>query len=103
MLTVLDRDTPQPKDRLPPSLPPHLEPSTFQEPRWLWFTLLELGFPLLMDEFLKPIHPEIEEYMRRHARYNSNNGAFYMKSNADSVKNTTKQGTYQNPRTRSRV
>jgi len=66
MLTVLDRDTPQPKDRLPPFFPPHLEPNSFQEPPWLWFTLPELGFPLLMDEFLRPIHPEIEEYMRRH-------------------------------------
>jgi len=65
MLTVLDRDTPQPKDRLPPYFPPHLEPNTFQEPPWLWFTLPELGFPLLMDEYLRPIYPEIEEYMRR--------------------------------------
>ena len=66
LLTVLDRDTPQPKDRLPTFLPPHLEPNTLQEPPWLWFTLPELGFPLLRDEFLRPIHPEIEEYMRRH-------------------------------------
>jgi len=42
MLTVLDRDTPQPKDRLPPYFPPHLEPNTVQEPPWLWFTLPEL-------------------------------------------------------------
>ena len=61
MLTVLDRDTPQPKDRLPTFLPSHLEPTTFQEPPWLWFTLLELGFPLLIDEFLRLIHPEIED------------------------------------------
>ena len=66
MLTALDRDTPQPKDRLPSFFPPHLEPNTSQEPPWLWFTLPELGFPLLIDEFLRPIHPEIEEYMRRH-------------------------------------
>ena len=51
-------------------LPPHLEPNIFQEPPWLWFTLPELGFPLLMDEFLRPIHPEIEEYMRRHVSNN---------------------------------
>ena len=38
-----------------------------------------------------------------HARHNSNNGVYYMKSNVDSVKNTTKQGTYQYPRTPSRV
>ena len=66
MLTVLDRDTPQPKDRLPPFLPSHFEPTNFQEPPWLWFTLPELGFPLLRDEFLRPIHPDIEDYMRRH-------------------------------------
>ena len=42
------------------------EPNTFQEPPWLWFTLLELGFPLLTDEYRRPIHPEIEEYMRMH-------------------------------------
>jgi len=32
----------------------------------IWFTLPELGFPLLMDEYHIPIHPEIEEYMRRY-------------------------------------
>ena len=37
-----------------------------QEPPWLWFTLPELGFPLLTDEYRKPIHSEIEEYMRRY-------------------------------------
>jgi len=37
-----------------------------QEPPWLWFTLLELGFPLLTDEYCRLIHPEIEEYMRRY-------------------------------------
>ena len=30
------------KYRLPPFLPSHLEPTTFQEPPWLWFTLPEL-------------------------------------------------------------
>ena len=40
-------------------------PHTFQEPPWLWFTLPELGFPLLTDEYRRPIHPEIED-MRRH-------------------------------------
>jgi len=38
-----------------------------EEPPWLWFTLPELGFPLLKDECRRPIHPEIEEYMRRYA------------------------------------
>jgi len=37
-----------------------------QEPTWLWFTLPELGFPLLTDEYRRPIHPEIEEYMRKY-------------------------------------
>ena len=42
------------------------ESTTIQEPPWLWFTLPELGFPLLTDEYRRPIHPEIEEYMRRY-------------------------------------
>jgi len=66
MLTALDRDTPQSKDGLTPHFRPHQEPNTFQEPPWLWLTLPELGFPLLMDEYGKPIYPEIEGYMRRH-------------------------------------
>ena len=37
-----------------------------QEPPWLWFTLPELEIPLLTDEYRRPIHPEIEEYMRRY-------------------------------------
>ena len=37
-----------------------------QETAWLWFTLPELGFPLLKDEYRRPIHPEIEEYVRRY-------------------------------------
>jgi len=66
MLTALDRVTPQTKDGITPHFLPQQEPNTFQEPPWLWFTLLELGFPLLTDEYGRPIHPEIEEYMRRH-------------------------------------
>jgi len=66
MLTALNRDIPQTKDGLTPHFLPHQEPNTFQEPPWLWFTLPELGFPLLTDEYHRPIHPEIEEYMRRH-------------------------------------
>jgi len=37
-----------------------------QEPPWLWFTLPELGCPLITDEYRRPIHPEIEEYMQRY-------------------------------------
>ena len=66
MLTALDRDTPQTKDGLAPPYLPKQEPNTFKEPPWLWFTLPELGFPLLTDEYRRPIHPEIEEYMRRY-------------------------------------
>jgi len=36
-----------------------------QEPPWLWFTLPELGFPLLKDKYRRKIHSEIMEYMRR--------------------------------------
>ena len=38
-----------------------------------------------------------------HARYNSNNWVYYIKSNVGSVKNTTRQEIFQNPRTRLRV
>ena len=51
MLTALDRDTPQTKDGLAPHYLPKQEPTTFQEPPWLWFTLPELGFPLLTDQY----------------------------------------------------
>ena len=67
MLVALDRDTPQTKDGL--ALPINFSTQELiitQEPPWLWFTLPELGFPLLTDEYRRPIHPEIEEYMRRH-------------------------------------
>jgi len=42
------------------------EVMTAQEPPWLWFTLPELGFPMTMDEYQRPIHPEVEDYMRRY-------------------------------------
>ena len=70
MLTALDRDTPQTKNGPSPHNLSIEEYSTIQEPPWLWFTLPELGFPLLTDEYHRPIHPEIEEYMWR---YTSNN------------------------------
>ena len=66
MLTALDRDTPQTKNGLAPLYLSIQESTTIQEPPWLWFTLPELGFPLLTDEYRRPIHPEIEEYMRRY-------------------------------------
>jgi len=50
MLVALDRDTPQTKQGLTlPTYFPTQEPSICQELPWLWFTLPELGFPLLMD------------------------------------------------------
>ena len=67
MLVTLDRDTPQTKNGL--ALPISFSTQELiktQEPPWLWFTLPELGFPLLTDEYCRPIHPEIEEYMRRY-------------------------------------
>jgi len=66
MLTALDRDTPQTKNGIAPHNLPIQEPTTTQDPPWLWLKLPELGFPLLMDEYRRPIHPEIEEYMRRY-------------------------------------
>ena len=67
MLVALDRDTPQMKNGL--SLPLTFSTQELmltQRPPWLWFTLPELGFPLLTNEYRRPIHPEIEEYMRRY-------------------------------------
>jgi len=67
MLVALDRDTLQTKKGLAlPTNSSTQESIIHQEPPWLWFTLLELGFPLLMDQYRRPIHPEIEEYMRRY-------------------------------------
>jgi len=67
MLVALDRDTPQTKKGLaPPTNFPTQKPSIHQESPWLWFTLPELGLPLLMDQYRRPLHPEIEEYMRRY-------------------------------------
>jgi len=66
MLTALDRDTPQTKNGPAPRNLSIQESTTIQESPWLWFTLPELGFRLLTDEYRRPIHPEIEEYMRRY-------------------------------------
>jgi len=45
---------------------PTQELSIYQESPWLWFTLPELGFPLLMVQSRRPLQPKIEEYMRRY-------------------------------------
>jgi len=67
MLVALDRDTPQTKKGLALSTnSPTQEQLISQEPPWLWFTLPELGFPLLTDQYCRPLHPQIEEYMRRY-------------------------------------
>ena len=66
MLTALDRDTPQTINEPATHNLAIQEPTTIQEPPWLWFTLPELRFPLLSDEYCRPIHPDIEDYMRRY-------------------------------------
>jgi len=67
MLVALDRETPQMKGGMSLLfIYTAQELLMAQEPPWLWFTLPELGFPMLMDEYRRPIHPEIEEYMRRY-------------------------------------
>ena len=35
-----------------------------QEPPWKWFTASELGFPLLDDNYDRPMHPLVEAYAR---------------------------------------
>ena len=75
MLVALDRDTPQTKNGL--SLPLTFSTQELmmtQKPPWLWFTLPELGFPWLTDEYCRPIHPEIEEYM---PELDENRGGYY--------------------------
>jgi len=67
MLVALDRDTPQMKGEMSlPLICTAQDLMMAQESPWLWFTLPELGFPMLTDEYRRPIHPEIEEYMRRY-------------------------------------
>jgi len=67
MLVALDRDSPQTKQGLaPPTNFSTQEPSIYQEPPWLWFTLPELRFPLPMDQYRRPLHLETEAYMRRY-------------------------------------
>ena len=60
------RDTLQTKNGPAPHNLSIQESTTIQEPPLRWFTLPELGFPLLTDEYRRPIHPDIEEYMRRY-------------------------------------
>jgi len=61
MLVALDRDTPQTKRgrHFQPTLQLRSHRVISQEPPWLWFTLPELGFPLLMDQYRRPLHPHI--------------------------------------------
>jgi len=66
-LVALDRDTHKTKVGMALSLAcTKREIITAQEPPWLWFTLPELGFPMITDEYQRPIHQEVEEYMRRY-------------------------------------
>ena len=67
MLVALDRDTPQTKNGLALPIKFSMQESIInQEPPCLWFTLPELGFLLLTHQHRRPIHPELEEYMRRY-------------------------------------
>ena len=67
MLVALDRHTPQTKKGLAlPTNSSTQESIIHQEPPWLWFTLPELGFPLLTDQYCRPLHTQIEEYMPRY-------------------------------------
>jgi len=62
-----NRDTPQTKGGMTlPLTCSAQELMMAQEPPWLWFTLPELGFPMISDEYRRPIHPEAKEYMRRY-------------------------------------
>ena len=71
MLVALDRNTPQTKGGMAlPLACSERELITAQEPPWTWFTIPELGFlthfPMITDEYPRPIHPDVEEYMRRY-------------------------------------
>ena len=37
--------------------------STFREAPWKWFTMSDLGFPLVDDEYYRPMHPMLEAYI----------------------------------------
>jgi len=66
MLVALDRDTPQTRVGIAfPLVCIKQEAITAQECPWLWFTFPELGFPMIKEEYHKPIHPEVGHYMRR--------------------------------------
>jgi len=68
-LVALDRDTPKTKVNMALCLAcTKREIITAHEPPWLWFTLPELGFPIIMDEYQRAIHQEVEEYMRRYVK-----------------------------------
>ena len=71
MPVALDRNTPQTKGGMAlPLACSERKLITAQEPPWPWFTIPELGFlthfPMITDEYPRPIHPDVEEYMRRY-------------------------------------
>ena len=41
-----------------------VEQGTAQESPWKWFTASDLGFPLLDDNYNRPMHPLVEAYAR---------------------------------------
>jgi len=66
MLMAPDRDTPRMRvDTALPLACTEREIISAQEFPLLWFTLPILRFPMIKDEYQRPIHPEVEEYMRR--------------------------------------
>jgi hypothetical protein len=68
MLAALDRDTPHIK-KTGQTLPLDVTKDKItkaQEPPWLWFTLPELGFPLILDQYQSPIHSAVETFMKRY-------------------------------------
>ena len=66
-------------------------------------TMQHTATHICTSEFLHVWHNVQHNATYRCNTHNSNNVVYYMKSNADSVKHNTKQGTFQNPRTRSRA
>jgi len=67
MLRALYRDTPQTRTGIALSLAcTEQEAIAAQEPPWLGFTLPELRFSMITDDYHRSVHPEVENYMRRY-------------------------------------
>ena len=67
MLEAFARDIPQSLTGSPlPLTWTTQEITRAQEPPWLWFTIPELGFPMIIVEYHRQIHPEVENFLRRY-------------------------------------